>query len=414
MPAESSFAGKFIKKIKKIDSEQVESFLAQVLREKAFLEVILDSLNEGVIVAEETMRIVYINESARQLLGLLRTETINKRMLDVIKTAALVEIANEFNETREAIRRREVMIQTPRGPRIYSITVEPVQNEEAVDTHSVWLISDRTDYVRRQKEKMQIENMESLAVLTAGIAHEVKNPLNSLNIHAQLANKAARDIGDRHPEEQATNRLERSTGVIIEEIERLKRVVDDFIRAVRPVKPALRKASLNNMLSQLADLMEPDCNNQGINLVLNLDPEIPLILIDSEQLYQVFLNILKNAIEAIEKEEGKISIRTMLKSDHVLIEIEDNGVGIPEEERMKIFEPYHSTKFNGTGLGLVLVYRIVKAHHGAIAVKSEVGEGTVFSVAIPIDERPIRLLTSEAETAIEREGEKSSENSGNP
>ncbi len=406
--AESSFAGKFIQKIKKIDTEQVESFLAQVLREKAFLEVILDSITEGVIVTEEKLNVVFINEAARQLLGLMRTETMNQPLAELLKTDGMNDLIEEFRETQEPIRRREIITET-QPPHVYAVTIVPIENEDSVATHSVWIISDRTDAVRRQKEKAQIENLESLSVLTAGVAHEVKNPLNSLNIHAQLVQRGAGDLRREFGESPVLARLEKSTGVILEEIERLKYVVDDFIHAVRPVKPEFEKKRPNDIILGLAELIGPDCAKKEINLTLNLDPEVPPILIDPAQMRQALLNILKNSMESMEEDrERRLQVRTRLKSDHVLIEVEDTGCGIAEEERMRIFEPYHSTKFSGTGLGLVLVYRIVKAHRGAIALKSEVGIGTMFSIALPLDERPMRMLSAQVEPAenhLENAGE---------
>lgn len=398
--AESSFAGKFLRKIKKVDTEQVESFLAQILREKAFLEIILDSLTEGVIVAGQGTKVVFINETAKQLLGLTRTECIGTEIAALLKAKSLQEVAEEFYDTLEPVRQRTVTVRTPKV-RHYAVTVIPIENDDSILTHSVWIVSDRTEEERRAKEAQQVENMESLAVLTAGVAHEVKNPLNSLNIHAQLLAKGFRELEDRFGHDAKIDRLQKSTNVILEEIERLAHVVDDFIHAVRPVRPNFQKASLNRIVMNLAELFGPDCRERGIELTLTLDPDDPPLLIDPDQIHQALLNIVKNAMEAIEGPGGHLNIRTQTKSDHVLVEVEDNGCGIAEVDRLRIFEPYHTTKFSGSGLGLVLVFRIVKAHRGAIGLNSEVGVGTVFSIALPLDERPIRMLPAQVEPPLE-------------
>jgi len=396
MNPEHSFAGKFLRKIKKIDTGQIESFLSQVLREKAFLEVILDSITEGVLVADRAMKVVFINEAARVLLGLNRTECVGRTLASLLRAPELKDLLAEFEEHLSSVRRRDVRLRGPE-PRVYSVTIVPIENDDDIATHSVWIVSDRTEAARREQEKSQLDNMESLAVLTAGVAHEIKNPLNSLNIHAQLVQKAARDLEALHPDAAAADRLGKSSAVLIEEIDRLARVVDGFLRAVRPVAPRLRKESINKIVEDLAELLGPECGARGIELRLHLDSEIPPLLIDPEQLHQVFLNLAKNAMEAIDKPEGLIVLRTILKSDHALVEVEDNGCGIPEKDRARVFEPYHTTKFSGTGLGLMLVLRIVKAHRGAIALASQEGVGTVFRVALPVDERPVRLLSAESE-----------------
>lgn len=393
---ESSFPAKFLQKFRRIDSDQIEAFLSQVLREKAFLEAVFDSITEGVIVAERGMKVVFINEAARHLLGLPAEDTVGRSLEKLLRVRVLLDLMHEFNQSTEPIRQREITLRTP-ATRLYSITIVPIENGDGLATHSVWIISDRTELRRAAQQQRQVDNMESLAALTAGVAHEVKNPLNSLNIHAQLISKAVAELRARHGDTPALERLEKSSAVMIEEIDRLARVVDTFIRAVRPVRPSLRKESINRVIENLAELVGPECQSRGIELTLSLDPEIPPLLIDPEQIQQALLNLLRNAIEAIDKPAGHIAIRSTLKTDHALVEVEDNGCGIPEEDRLKVFEPYHTTKFTGTGLGLMMVFRIVKAHRGALALSSEVGAGTVFSVALPLDERPLRMIEAQVE-----------------
>lgn len=394
--AEASFAGKFLQRLKRIDAEQIESFLAQVLREKAFLEAVLDSITDGVVVTEQRSRVVFINDAAKNLLALQRNDPMGRDLRELLKVHSLRRIAEEFEENPEPIRAREVIVHTPR-PRLYNVTVMPIENDESLRTHAVWIVSDRTESLRQAQEKQEIENLESLATLTAGVAHEIKNPLNSLNIHAQLMRKATEGIVARHGEDATSSRLMKSTDVILEEIERLKHVVDEFIRAVRPVQPQLRKYGINRVLEALAELVGPECSRRGIELTLNLDPEDPQVMVDPDQIHQAILNVLKNAMEAMDKDLPRIQLRTKLAHDHVLVEVEDNGVGIPEEARLRIFQPYHTTKHEGTGLGLMVVYRIVKAHRGAIGLVSDEGEGTVFSIALPLDERPVRMLAGEVQ-----------------
>jgi signal transduction histidine kinase len=251
------------------------------------------------------------------------------------------------------------------------------------------------------EEIRRIESIESLSTLTAGVAHEIKNPLNSMNIHAQLAKKSLKDLREEIGANVTLERIERSNRVIMEEIERLAKIVDGFLDAVRPARPNIRTHDLNKVLLGVAELIGPDCRSRGIELVLDLDPELTPVRIDADQILQCVLNVAKNAMESIEGEHGAIALRTKLKSDHVLIEVEDNGCGIPDEERLRIFEPYHTTKESGTGLGLMVVYRIVRAHRGAVGLRSEPGKGTVFSIGLPIDERPVRLLEAQVDPPYE-------------
>ncbi len=400
---ESSFAGKFLRKIKKVDTDQIEAFLSQVLREKAFLEVIFDSITEGIVVTEQDMRVVFLNEAARQFLALGNREALGEALTDLFRAEEFIEVAEEFRREGQPIRQREITLRQ-KMLRVFALTVVPIENEEGLATHSVWIIGDRTEALRRAEEARQMHNIESLATLTAGVAHEVKNPLNSLNIHAQLAAKGLRELKEYLPSDaRVVERTERSLQVILDENQRLARIVDGFTDAVRPVRPELEKENLEKVLVGVAELIAPDCRERGIELVLNLDPETPPLLLDPKQIQQALLNIVKNAMEAIDKEKGRIVLRTRLRNDHVLIEVEDNGCGISEEDRLRIFEPYHSTKFGGMGLGLMVVYRIVRAHRGAIGLQSQPGLGTVFSIALPLDERPVRMLEAQVDPPLEEQ-----------
>jgi two-component system, sporulation sensor kinase E len=400
MGTDNTFATKFLKRLKKVDAEQLEQFLQQLLKEKSFLETIYDSLTEGVLVVESDSRVVFINEAARRLLGIGGKGQVDRSLRELFRDEALRDALEEFITTGNPIRHRDISVVYPRRA-TYALTAVPVENNKSLGSHSVWIIGDRTEIRRQQAEKARIENMESMAMLTAGVAHEVKNPLNSLNIHAQLVAREAEKMAAELPGRESPERLKRSSQVMLEEIGRLTRIVDDFITAVRPVRPDFRRNDINRVVDSLAGLVGPDCAARGIELVLDLDPEIPQLLMDSQQISQALLNIIKNAMEAIDKEEGRVKICTKLRSDHVLVEVHDNGCGIPEAEKLRIFEPYHTTKFDGTGLGLMVVYRIIRAHLGAVGLHSQEDEGTVFSVALPLDERPVRLLTATVEPTLE-------------
>jgi two-component system, sporulation sensor kinase E len=398
---ETSFSARFLRKIKKIDSDQIESFLAQVLREKAFLEVIFDSITEGIIVAEGTTKVVFINEAARSLFGVTAAEVDGKPLDKILRTRVLLQLMEEFASSMRPIRHpRGVYTHTGRAASMPSPSSPSRTRRDSPRTRCGSSATARRPVARRRRNSRSRTWSRSRRS-PPGVAHEVKNPLNSLNIHTQLMQKAVRELSKKLGEDATLKRLEKSAGVVLEEIARVARVVDDFIRAVRPVRPNFQRASINRVIESLAELLGPDCQSRGIELTLSLDPEVPQLLMDSEQIQQALLNILKNAMEAIEKPEGRIGVRTILRSDHVLVEVEDNGSGIPEEDRLRIFEPYHSTKFNGTGLGLMVVFRIVKAHRGAIGLSSELGDGTVFSIALPLDERPVRMLEAEVNPPLD-------------
>jgi PAS domain S-box-containing protein len=390
---QSSFASKFISRIQRIDTPRIESFLTQLVREKDFQRVVFDSLQEGILVLDNSHRVVFANETIRTLLGLHSRKVLGEPVERLLRARTLQALAEQFRADLQPIEQREVRVRTPR-PRIYSVSVLPIDDEHGTVSHSIWIVIDQTETHRRAAERHQAESVRSLATLVSGIAHEIKNPLNSLNIHAQLIQAAVRQLEPQLGESPEATRLTASTRVLLDEIARLARIVDQFIKAARPPRPELRPAQVNEVVRAVADLLAPECTERHIALDCDLDPQMPLLAIDPEQLQQAVLNVAKNALEAIDKPEGRIVLRTALKADHALVEVEDNGCGIPEGDSLRIFEPYHTTKFNGTGLGLMVVYRIVQAHGGEIALDSHVGRGTRFRIALPVDDRPVRLIES--------------------
>ncbi|MCB2156118.1 PAS domain-containing protein [bacterium] len=391
---QSSFATKFLSRIQRVDRSQIEAFLAQLVKEKDFHRAILDSLPEGILVTDSEHRIVFINETGRGLLGLGRKKILGEQILRALKVKALQDLASSFLESGEMLDQEEVRLRTPQS-RIYALSVSPIHDSNGELTHSVWILDDRTSVHRRAAERHQMESMRSLSTLVSGIAHEIKNPLNSLNIHAQLIGQAADELVGDCIDESYAQRLKRSTGVLLEEINRLTRIVDQFIRAARPAKLELIPTDINDLVESVAELIRPECEARNIELELDLERALTRVKLDPEQVRQALLNIARNAMEAIDKPEGRIEIRTTLQGDHALIEIQDNGCGIPEDQRLAIFEPYHTTKSMGTGLGLMVVFRIISAHRGALGLDSEFGQGTVFRIGLPLDERPVRLIDSE-------------------
>ena len=391
----STFATKFLSRLGRIDPPQIESFVASLIRQKDFHRLVFDALLEGVLVVDGEENVVFANEAVRGLLGAGPAAIEGKPLRKILRARRLLDVAEEFATTRDAILQREVRVRTP-APRVYATSVLPLDPSADAPALALWILADQTELHQRTAERHQAESIRSMATLMAGIAHEIKNPLNSLNIHAQLIAQAVDEIDSPAVPPSDLERLRRSTTVLMEETDRLARILDQFIQAVRPAAPNLQPTRLSELLDSTARLLGPECERRRIALSVDNDPELPPVQADPAQLTQVLLNLAKNAMEAIDKPQGRVVLRSLLRSGHAVIEVEDNGCGIPEEDRGHIFEPYHTTKFNGAGLGLMVVFRIVKAHNGAIVIDSETGHGTTFRIALPLSEKPVRLLGAAA------------------
>ena len=246
-------------------------------------------------------------------------------------------------------------------------------------------VRDISEEKRSEARLRRSESLASMTTMAAGIAHEIKNPLAAMQIHLQLLKKAFTKKGSLTGEE-----AERYIDVLDEEIGRLNGIAVDFLFAVRPMNVSLKKQRIEPLIQSLEDFIRPELEEAGIRLTVKVEPFLPQLMLDPNYMRQALLNIIKNAENAMEG-GGRLVIDVHGSGDFVQIAISDTGCGMDREHLAKIFEPYFTTKATGTGLGLTVVYKIIKEHGGDISVTSEVGEGTTFTLSLPVpsDERMV-------------------------
>jgi signal transduction histidine kinase len=230
------------------------------------------------------------------------------------------------------------------------------------------------DLRKTEAQLIRSDKLAALGQLAAGIAHEIRNPLTSINI---LIHSMTEDLpsGDSHKEDLK---------VIEEEINRINEIVDQFLRFAKPAPPFLEKADVLSVFEETLQLLRPQIEKQQIVIQKGFQA-LPIIQMDREQMKQAILNLLLNAIQAMPG-GGHLTLRGQNSKDgqwiHILIK--DSGVGIPDEDMNRLFDPFFSTKERGIGLGLSIAHRIIDQHHGKIEVESTPGEGTLFTVWLPI------------------------------
>jgi len=396
-----TFAGKFLSRLEKIDRQQIESFLLHLIQARDFLEIIFNRMLEGIIVTDTSYRILFMNMAACKALGLRKEPNLyaGKNLPRLIRSPILREHILEFDPSLGEVISREVKIKKPKG-RVLRVRFLPLGEEGKKYESVVFLISDITEQKKAEYSMYQKQRITALANLTAGVAHEIKNPLNSLQIHAQLLKKYLGRLqeGERDISGETHERSLKSINIILEETTRLSDIVNEFLSAASPTPLKLSPGNVNDTIRHVVEIISPVLQEKGIELDIRLDPSDFEILLNHERLSQAFLNILKNASEALEKRtDPRITIMTRFEGKNIAIDFIDNGCGIPEKNLEKIFEPYFTTKFSGTGLGLMLVYRIIREHSGMINVKSREGEGTKITITIPLTKWPLRLLTEHTE-----------------
>jgi len=233
-----------------------------------------------------------------------------------------------------------------------------------------------------EKRTIDSERLAFAGTLAGGLAHEIKNPLSTLNIHLQLLKEyLQKTIGTS---EEHTRKVYRKIEIIQKEAQRLEEILNDFLRFAKGQKLELDHCNVNEIIEEVINFAMPEIRQKNIVVLKSYHPGLPLCYLDSKLIKQAFLNIVINAQQAM-NHGGELMIRTSKVKQFVQIDITDTGHGIPKDSLNKIFQVYYSTKSTGTGLGLPTTKRIVEDHRGTIGVQSEKGKGTNFTIQLPIN-----------------------------
>jgi PAS domain S-box-containing protein len=380
-----TFWQKFLNRLDRIDQERIERYIKNLSDEKDFYLSVFQSISDGVVALDREGRIDFVNDAARELLGLSPAQLVNKPLRKYVSDARFSRLLDESLPSLESSASMELEISRPRK-RTLDVFLVPRKIDEST-AGVVIILRDITAEKHREAESRQAEKLDALMTLAAGVAHEVGNPLNSLGIHMQLMSGEVEDIPKAKRE-----KLENLVRVSQDEVKRLDMIIRQFLSVLRPTKLNLEETNLNQLLENVIGFMYYEISEQKIAIVKKFDERVPMTLVDESQLRQAFFNIIKNAIQAM-PDGGTLSVKTDLKGSDIEIVFTDDGVGISGEKLGKVFDPYYTTKKSGSGLGLMIVYKIVKDHNGKIEIDSEPGEGAKVKITLPVFERKVGLLS---------------------
>jgi PAS domain S-box-containing protein len=388
----SGFLEKLVARLDRVEPGEVQQIVTRLIHEKGFLEKVFEALQEGVIVLDPQGRIGFVNRAASGFFGLVPEKAEGQPLASQVRGLDWETLGKPG---RTISRDLEVFYPENRFLNFYLAPIDG-GSETGETLGYVMLVRDLTSSRAEAEETLESERLNALTLLAAGVAHEIGNPLNSLDIHLQLLGRKLRKLppGERKP-------LEEHLATARGEIRRLDGILKQFLHAVRPTLPRRERQDLHAVLHETLRLMEPELESRKIRVELDLAEGMPQAEIDGGQFQQVFYNLLRNAYQALPAVNGHIAIRSRFNDYEYIITIDDNGSGISPEHMGAIFEPYRTTKSSGSGLGLLIVRRIIREHGGEIALESEDGRGTRVIIHLPRTERTVRLLGAPEETMIE-------------
>ena len=394
-----NFVLRAIQKIDQLDTKQIVDIMRSQADDVEMLENVLESIHDGVILTDEKLTVLYANSNCRNLVPMARFRSYEGMALAKVLEDEHVLRYIELKVQRKAgDEDNEFTFQ--KGDKLQTIAVTVFSyksSSERVRSSYVVMFSDVTEHNANEARLRRSENLASMTTMAAGVAHEIKNPLAAMAIHLQLLRKAF-----SRKESLTLDDAQRYLDVLDEEINRLNSIVVDFLFAVRPMDTRLRLGQIRRTLEEVAKFVAPELAEHHVKLKLDFPNSLPRLEYDEHLIKQALLNLIKNAMNAMEG-GGMLILQARHDQNQVLLKVIDTGIGMDEQTQLKIFEPYFTTKATGTGLGLTVVYKIMKEHKGDITVQSKLGEGTTFTLYFPVPRSERLALDSQAVTEADYE-----------
>lgn len=377
-----NFIDKVLTRIDRLDRESIQGYLANLAQERKRMEQVLDQIEEGILVLDSKGIVKFSNRRAYSWLGFPRFLKDRSHIEGLVEEPVVQRfIRDRLKSPHESVAQEfEVLAPRELFLRIHWIPLNGANGREILVR-----IENLTSERNRGEEDARAQRVEGLIRLASGVAHEIGNPLNSIQIHLELMKK---EIAKLPPAKQKG--LDRPIEVMASETRRLDQIVRSFLRATRKPPLRFRKESVNEILEEAVNFLRPEMKKRKVSPQLDLDRNLPEFLVDRDRLHQAFLNLLKNAIEAMPK-GGEIRVSTRFKERLCMIRLQDEGAGIDEKDLPHIFEAYYTTKEEGSGLGLSQVYQTVREQGGRIEVETRLGKGSVFTIILPIRQERLSL-----------------------
>lgn len=399
-----------------LDNENLTILVQRLARERALLEAVFNTIEEGILVISATGIVEYANAATSRLIGLAQADVgkavIWKVMPDLARSLQAARGSASPRLSPSAISRElEITYPEYRLVRLYLVPFEAeslaatgvdfassgssatataasaAAVEDAPERRFLMIMADITEEKHSTEELIENERLSSIFDLAAGVAHELGNPLNSINIHLQLLERQLSRMGAG----AEVDKLRRSLDVCTHEVKRLDDIISHFLHAIRPRPLDVQEVSLLDVLDEVLNVLGEQLGHLHVSVDVQINVQPPPVMGDRNQIKQVFFNVVKNAMEAMDA-GGSLSIGTHVDDEFVCLSFADSGVGIAQEDLSKIFQPYYTSKLSGHGLGMMVCQRIMREHGGQIGIDSREGQGTTVTLQFPQKQRRMRLL----------------------
>ena len=345
----------------------------------------LENLDEGVIFIDHNDKVTMCNRGIEKAWKVKREDIINKSVKDgqiPYVGGVASNITESFRKRIETLQHQEIKVDDGFIYNTYSAVFD--QNGKYWGT--VLTSHDITERKELEHQLLQSERLATIGEMSAKVAHEIRNPLSSISLNTELLyDEISNDNGERKSD--AENLIQS----ILNEVDTLTAISDEYLQFARFPKLETSPASINEVLIELTKFFNKEIVQRCISLKENYASDLPQILLDTKQIKQAFLNILKNSFESM-PEGGELSITTRLKDENVEVKITDTGSGINRSDIRRVFDPFYSTKVKGTGLGLALTMKTVEGHGGDINCESTIAKGTTMIISFPVEGCGVEII----------------------
>lgn len=365
---------KIIKAMKNINPQKWKNLYDELLSTNTLYESVFSSLQLSIIVTDSLHRILYYTPVTPKVLELNLSQK-KGYLWEFIKDNMLASFLKQSLENNDTFKNQEFL----QNKKIVSLSLSPYVQKGKLYGNVLYI----KDITEEKEEKNNIEGSEALNILikmSSGMAHEIKNPLGALSLHGQILEKSIEKEANKE-------KLLYHNRIILEEVERLSGIVNQYLFALRPLNLPLTPSSLNSIIEKTVAIIFYEFIENSIEIKLELKNNLPRVLLNKRYLKQALLNLMENSRyalkEKISHESKVIILRTYQRENWICLDIEDNGIGINPDFQNNFFKPYFSTKEGSSGLGMSIIFKIIQEHKGKISFRSSLNSGTVFTISLP-------------------------------